>query len=427
MKATFRPKYSHVESVNALFDKLNQAAPAGADWLGALRRRALNKEAGWKAGADSYVHGLLAADAITPELAAAYRDSLARCLGSDPGWRALVLPAMWIALVAAVTVAGQGFAVDTAVLAVLGGLTAAAGGLWASTRPWLDRSNDPRQRRWERPFVIGLFALIVPVLTLVIALIAGMGIKDVSIERFNADRAVFMDDPQGFPLLRKLAREQYGVNVVLGDVEESWASTTVDLPNASVASMALGPGYCRLNMHRANVLRGFDPVGRVDRGLWVQGVMMHEFAHCLDGSRDMPAFGEAAIGTRSLAPIDAKEVKDLEGYLGASAHEETKLWREAVADTFAVGYWKLTAPTVAADLVASLRHKRAAAAQDDATHATMCWIDYANRAAVPTSTADLFEWADRLRASAPCELPRPKKLTRIQQWVRDWLYVATSN
>lgn len=427
MKATTKPRYSHAESVNAFFDQLKQAAPAEAEWLAALRHRALNKDAGWKAGADSYLHGLADAGGITPELAAVCRDSLARCLGCDPGWRALWLPALWIALVAAVTVAGQAFAFDMAVLGVLGVLTAVAGGYWASTQAWVDRDNDPRGRGWARVFLIGAIALLAPTLTFTIAIVAGWGVKHVSIERFEAERAAFMADPQGFPLLRKLAREQYGVEVVLGDTEESWASTTLNLPNASSAMMGLQPGYCQLSMNRANVLRSLVTASRVDSGLWVQGVMMHEFAHCLDGSRDMPAFGEKTVGIHSLAPVDGKGVKDLQGYLDASAHEETKLWREAVADTFAVGYWRLTAPAAARDLSASLRYKRASAAHEDRTHATMCWIDYANGAAAPTSIASLFEWADRLRAAAPCRLPKARKWLWLQPWVRDWLSIAVES
>ena len=129
-------------------------------------------------------------------------------------------------------------------------------------------------------------ALMVPALTYLIPMVVGLCVQWVSIEQFKADRSAFVADPQGFPMLRKLAREQYGVEVVLGDAEQSWASTTVNLPNASVASMALRPGYCHLSLHRANVLRGFEPVGQVDPALWVQGVMLHEFAHCLDGARD---------------------------------------------------------------------------------------------------------------------------------------------
>ncbi|MFX7930401.1 hypothetical protein ABTK36_19790, partial [Acinetobacter baumannii] len=112
-----------------------------------------------------------------------------------------------------------------------------------------------------------------------------------------------------------LARKEYGVEVVLGNADQSWASTTVNLPNSSVASMALGPGYCQLNFHRGNILSGFEPVGRVDPVMWVQGVMIHEFAHCLDMARDTPPFGERDVGVRSLAPADVGKNMSVEAWL----------------------------------------------------------------------------------------------------------------
>ena len=414
------PKYSHLEKVAAFFGQLKQAAPGASDWLADLERRALNKEAGWKADADSYLHGLASAGVLSADAAASCRENLAQCLGSDPGWREFGLPMAWIAVVAAVAVACQALASDVLTLAGLLLLTAIAGGVWASTRPWLDRRNDPRQKRWERPIVIGACALLVPALAYLIPRSVGQGLQLVSIAQFNSDRAAFVADPQGFPMLHKLAREQYGVEVVLGDADQSWASTTVRLPNSSVASMALRPGYCHLSLYRANVLRGFDPISKVDPSLWVQGVMLHEFAHCLDGSRDTPAFGQHGVGARSVAPVDASGVKDLEGLLEAGARPSTQLWREAVADIMAIGFWKLAAPGAAADLVASLRQKRAGDEQDT-THSTMCWIDFADQAAPPPSTAGLFAWADKLRSQAPCDLATDRKLTPAQQWVRNFI------
>jgi hypothetical protein len=92
------------------------------------------------------------------------------------------------------------------------------------------------------------------------------------------------------------------------------------------------------------------------------------------------------------------------------------LWGEAVADTFAVGYWRITAPAAAAGLIDSLRRRRAADASTDSTHATMCWIDHAALAPAPASTATLFEWADQLRASAPCELSESKPRSGLDSW-----------
>lgn len=338
----------------------------------------------------------------------------------------ILFPLVWTGLVAAIALIAWALVYDKTVLAVLFVLTAVCGGVWGATRPSQPRSNDAPLKHAERRVMIGALALVAPLVSVYIAVEVGKWITHVSMKRFDAERAMFLADPEGFPALQKLAREQYGIDVVLGDRKESWATTTVDLPIASPAMMSLGPGYCLLSMNRANVRHMLAPVGQISEGQWVLGAAMHEFAHCLDVSRDMHAFGEKALGTHSLAPVDAKGVRDLEGYLDASGHETTKLWREAIADTFAVGYWKVTAPEAAGNLIASLRRTRASRS-DDLTHATMCWIDYANLAAAPASTASLFEWADRLRTSAPCELPKPKKLTRIQQWARDWLSIAVES
>jgi hypothetical protein len=67
-------------------------------------------------------------------------------------------------------VSGRALANDMLMLAVLGLLTVAVGWRWASTRPWLERRNDPRQGRWERPVAIGICALSLPMLTYMIPL-----------------------------------------------------------------------------------------------------------------------------------------------------------------------------------------------------------------------------------------------------------------
>lgn len=139
--------YIHAEKVAAFFDQLKQAAPGASDWVADLERRAFAKQAGWKADAGSYLHGLASAGALSADAAASCRERLAQCLGSNPGWREFLLPMAWIAVVAAVAVTCRALASDMAMLSALLLLTAVAGGVWASTRPWLDRRNDPRQSR----------------------------------------------------------------------------------------------------------------------------------------------------------------------------------------------------------------------------------------------------------------------------------------
>lgn len=353
--------------------------------------------------ADGYLQGLEAAGVLTADGAAAARERLRACLNRGPGLQDVFLPMAWIAVVSAITFACNALAIDPRMVAVLVVFAALAGGLWGSSRPWLARRNETRLSRWERPICVIAMAIFAPFAAFEISLAVGEGLKALSIYRFDKDRTAFETDAKGFAMLRKLAREEFGVEVLLGNANQSWASTTLRLPNASVASMEVGAGYCQLNFHRENVLRGFEPIGKVDRVAWVQGVMMHEFAHCLDISRDTPAFGDLSAGVRSIAPVDGAQVSTLESWLTVGAKPASQLWREAVADVMVVGYWKLVAPTTSAALVWNLRLKRASP-KEDAAHSTGCWIDFAEKAEPPSSTKDLFEWADSLRRKAPCRV-----------------------
>lgn len=419
-----KKKYNHVENVNALFDKISGAAPDALDseWLGTLHQTALRKTSGWTKAVEAYLHGLAAAGHISRDELGELRDSIFLCTDSDASWSEFLFPLAWTACVAVVTVACRAISTDWWFIAAMLGMTAAAGAMWASQRDWLKRRNSPNQGNWERHIVIGVCSLLVPVLTVIITLTAGSAAQAYSIHRFNVDRMGFAADPQGFPMLRTFAQKNFNVDVVLGNANDSWASTTVNLPGSSVASMSLSPGYCELSMYRDNVLRSFDPAGKQNQTLWTQGVMMHEFGHCLDGLRDLPNFGEHAVRVHAIAPIDAKGVSNVQSYLAATEEDSTKIWREALADTFAVGYWRLVAPGEADSLAASLRLRRNNAAQGDSTHATMCWIDQALQAAPPASEKDLFTWADHQRSVAKCAIQKPGK--RISAFVKVKDYVA---
>lgn len=363
------------------------------------------------------MRGLAAVGTLSVDAATACHRLLEQCIGSEPAKREWILPVAWTAVVAGVTASGRAMFEDTLTLAVLGLLTAAAGSWWAITRPWLERRNAPRQRPWARAIAIGVVAVLTPGLAYLASWLVGNAMQQASVRQFNADRDAFLADPNGFPMLRRLAREQYGVEVVLGDAVQSWALTTLKGPGASPAWMQLRPGYCHLYLDRSNLLRAYRWEGEVDAALLVQGVMLHEFAHCLDVGRDTPALGRRAVETRSVAPVDASGVNDIEGWIEAGSRPATQLWREAVADIMKVGYWRLAAPGAAHDLIAHLRQTRATAKYDTA-HATMCWINAAEEAAPPSSAAALFSWADRLRSQAPCELSHRQEPTRAQQWLK---------
>ncbi|SFN75988.1 hypothetical protein [Nitrosospira briensis] len=58
-------------------------------------------------------------------------------------------------------------------------------------------------------------------------------------------------------------------------------------------------GWMKPTVHQEKVLDSYDDyrIGQVDSNLLIQGMMMHEFAHCLDVSRDVP--GGSSVRARS--------------------------------------------------------------------------------------------------------------------------------
>jgi hypothetical protein len=395
-------RYSHAREVASFFEDLPACSDASAQWLSGLQRQALRERAGWKAEAEAFLQGLAAQGAVPTESIDRHRERLARCRAPSPGVVAMLLPPLWIAAVAAAAFAVRTLAPGV-LLAGVAALCAALGAAWASSRPWLCRRDDPAQPKWLRPTVICASAALVPMGTISLALLVGDGMQALSIKRYEADRASFSTDARGFPLLQRFARDVYGIDVVLRDAGESWASTSLAIPGASPASMTVAPSVCLLALNRAVLLKDPARPQKVDPTSWVQGVMFHEFAHCLDEVRDIRSAGDRTLGTGSLAPRDAKGASSALDFYQASLRPSTQLWREAVADVVAIGYWRLTAAGDADALAEALGRKRADNERDVA-HSTSCWIAHARNAPPPDSLAGLFDWAVALRSSARCDL-----------------------
>lgn len=302
-------------------------------------------------------------------------------------------PIAWIALVSLVALASRAIGNDGLLLGGLWLALAIAAGSWALKQPWIVNTGRPIERR----IGIALSVALIPVLTYTVALVSGIVLERLSSERYATARAAFIADPAGFPFIKRFAFEHYGAHVVLSSATSGWNTNTITLPHSIPALMYVGPGYCDLVLNPTNVLKGFT--GR-DARPWIKGVMVHELAHCLDVSRDMPSFTGRSIGTRSLAPGEAIKTSTLEKHLEAGSRLPTQIWREALADSFAVGFWRMTEPA-ADQLVADLQTKRAGG---DAAHSTNCWIEQAAKAPLPGSMPELLPWADAIREAAICTL-----------------------
>lgn len=307
------------------------------------------------------------------------------------GFLEFLRPIAWVVLVSLVALSSRIILNDWPLLLCLGIALVVASGMWARKQPWIPQYKRPL----DRQLVVVSSAILASVVVYATAFMSGWLLEKLSVARHEAAREAFMEDPQGFPFLKQFAREHYGMHIVLADATRGWNENTVALPHSVIAEMRTAPGYCELHINVVNVrdrFAGPDPQSRI------KGVLVHELAHCLDLSRDLPTFGSDGVGTRSLAPSDAAKVTTLEEYLASEARLPTKRWREALADIFAVGFWRMT-ELHAAQLVADLRDKRTSG---DAAHTTTCWIDQAVAAPMPTSMQTLLSWADAIRAAAPC-------------------------
>lgn len=398
----------HRRKVEALFELIGAVAPATSadkEWLTRMRELARKQRQGWRLQIDAYLAGLATGGAASQEAIALVRAKLEDYRDSGLGITDVLLPLLWIPTISATAVSGLKLARRLEYPPGLMLMIAACALLWVWSRPFLNREQNPAMGRFAQ--AVGIFGCSMCLLFAICLLAPAVSerVKENSVSAFRADRERFLADPKGFPMLQQFAKSYYGIDVVLGDVDESWASTSVRLPGASIASMMLVSGYCRMSMYRGHLAENFPPAPNVDMVSWSHGVMMHEFAHCLDEYRDLPGGTAKPAGTLSLAPSDAKGVNTIATYLKATEAHSTVLWREALADVFAVGYWRLTVvPSEAAKMIASLRAIRVGRAGEDAVHGTACWIDRAAKAPMPASYQELLRWADALRSSATCSL-----------------------
>lgn len=403
----FRERRRYGARVESVFDLVKTVLPATAvdsAWLRDLKQSALQGKLEWKLKLNSYLRGI-AGKAERPEAVALVQHAVDECPEQGIPVSHLVMPMLWALMISVATISNVVLTWGSSPFWVLLPLAMVVAGVTAMNMPWLNREMCFRLGQWERIVSIGIFAAYLGIAVYFVPWATSWVMPAFSQSKFQQERNRLNDDPQGFAALRAFARENYGVEVILGDVlSGGWAETELSIPaGGSPASMSLASGYCQMNMNRARVQREFGPSQQSDAVLWTQGVMMHEFGHCLDTRRDMPGFNGRPPATFALAPTEASGVIDAQTYIAAGRKGSTMLWREAFSDIFAVGYWRLSTSSEHAErLTLRLRAKRAEAAGNDKAHATMCWIDQAAQAALPRSYKDLMSWADQIRSSTNC-------------------------
>jgi len=266
--------------------------------------------------------------------------------------------------------------------------------------------------RYRNPVRSGLTAAALATFGVVIVnLIASNSIQAIDgglRKKWVEQRDLFVRDVHGFPELQRIGRDVYGLELELGDVEDSYWSTTRAAPGASVGLMTIYPGYCQMGLWPTGIAREYAPLPG-DRALPASQVLfavaVHELGHCVDLARDQSSFRDGHVGTASFSPRDRIAVTDVHSYNAVERRPATKLWREVYADLFSVGYAKLVWPADAAVFERLLIAKRSSNAKFDPVHASSCWLRAAVAVAAPRDLASLPAWADDLRSTTPCALP----------------------
>ncbi|ALQ95239.1 hypothetical protein XFUD_08875 [Xylella fastidiosa] len=84
------------------------------------------------------------------------------------------------------TVARLALVANQPFLIVLVLLTAVASGVWASMRPSLNRYSNSRKRRWDKPLVVAVCTILIPVVIYEFTETVGFMVQQASIKQFNA-------------------------------------------------------------------------------------------------------------------------------------------------------------------------------------------------------------------------------------------------
>jgi len=181
----------------------------------------------------------------------------------------------------------------------------------------------------------------------------------------------------------------------------------------SPASMLTDPNLCRLILSDTKLS---EWVGRSkypeDFKLFSA---LHEVSHCLF---IMPDYAVSASNSDELTgflhslPIeDRLAIKTFSQLLAAENKPEVSLYREALGDVFALGYFRLM--SLDPDNAKAKNFKLIRDRETDGIHYTGCWITAATNFRVsPNNIGDLKVWALTIVETAQCDLAAENKKSR---------------
>ena len=247
-------------------------------------------------------------------------------------------------------------------------------------------------------FVSGTFSLV----SVIGVGVAPMIVRYYSVQQYQVELSSYKQDPDGFAYIKALAKNNFGVNLILADANIGWMDTQFESPTRSPASVNVGPGFCEMRLFPSGVES--QGVGnKYELAAWLRGVQVHEIGHCIDMQRDFTSDNDLVESPKSMPPLKSGERATIELWASPAA----KQWREAYSDVLAMGYWKLVYPKIFDKLYGQMLKKRQIGLgvnHPDLTHDTACWISWGAKNGFPDSVKDLPKWAEQIREKAPCKV-----------------------
>lgn len=221
----------------------------------------------------------------------------------------------------------------------------------------------------------------------VINSITGMYAKDDDRKnRSNEEVATFAKD---------FLKDNYNMPLSLSKTNKIWLNTYTNLggTTGSPASIYPSPHICELIYSDRNVDRWLSIDENDFNSVMKKLVVIHEIGHCVTIGNDYLGItdrGELTSGKRSIPASERDSIKTVEEITKNEESKSTQLYREGLADTFAIGFARLNHPNEVKKIYEYMIKKRH---DGSVIHRTGCWLKYAVEAEMPNSNADLRDWS----------------------------------
>lgn len=203
---------------------------------------------------------------------------------------------------------------------------------------------------------------------------------------------------------KEFLKENYNLPLLLSKKKNIWLNTYTNLSGAtgSPASIYPNPHICGLIYSDRNVNRWLSIDDEVFNSVMKRFVVIHEIGHCVTIGKDYLGItnsGELTSEKRSIPSSERDKIRDVEDIEKNGDSQSTQLYREGLADTFAIGFARINHPNEIKQIYDYMVKKRHGGS---VIHRTGCWLKYAVEAEMPNSNADLRDWSYRQVENSGC-------------------------